>query len=112
MVEVLVALCVFSFFVASTGQFFRAFHAMRARERVAAMALVAATDYVEMAVAKPPRCLDTNFVVAPEQNVILSVGQTVLPGRVGMLWLSVEATSVPVSLLPGPVRLRRLVYCR
>jgi hypothetical protein len=40
------------------------------------------------------------------------VGQTVLPGRVGMLWLSVEATSVPVSLLPGPVRLRRLVYCR
>lgn len=76
------------------------------------MALVAATDYVEMAVAKPPRCLDTNFVVAPEQNVILSVGQTVLPGRVGMLWLSVEVTSVPVSLLPGPVRLRRLVYCR
>ena len=112
MVEVLVALCVFSFFVVSTGHFFRAFHSLRARERASVMALVAATDYVEKAVVEPPRCIDTSFVVAREQNVMLSVGQTVLPGRAGLLWLSVEPVAAPAATLSGPVRLGRLVYCR
>jgi hypothetical protein len=112
LVEVLVAMCVLSIFATSTGYFFRVFGEMRVRERTAVFAFVSATEYVERAVAKPPPCRDTSFTLLVTRDVSLFVGQTVLPGRADMLWLSVEPVTAPAVMPSGPVRLRRLVYCR
>lgn len=112
LVEVLVAMCVLSVFAMSTGYFFRVFGEMRVRERTAVSAFVSATEYVEKAVAEPPPCRDTNFTLLVSRDVSLFVGQTVLPGRAGLLWLSVEPVIAPPVMPSGPVRLGRLVYCR
>lgn len=112
LVEVLVALCVFSFFVASSGLFFRAFNAMRVRERLTVEAHALAMEYVERALSVPPLCRDTNFTLLVTRDVSLFVGQTMLPGKAEMLWLSVEPVSARSATLSGPVRLGRLVYCR
>lgn len=105
-------MCVLSVFAMSTGYFFRVFGEMRVRERTAVSAFVSATEYVENAVAEPPLCRDTSFTLLVSRDVSLFVGQTVLPGRAGLLWLSVEPVITPPVMQPGPVRLGRLVYCR
>lgn len=112
LVEVLVAMCVLSIFATSTGYFFRVFGEMRTRERTAVLAFVSATEYVEKAVTEPPPCRDTNFTLLVTRDVSLSVGQTLLPGRAEMLWLSVEPVTAPPVMMSGPIRLGRLVYCR
>lgn len=112
LVEVLVALCVFSFVVTSTGYFFRAFNGMRARERLTVESHALAMEYVEQTLLAPPPCLDTNFTLLVTRDISLFVGQTMLPGKAEMLWLSVEPVSARSATLSGPVRLGRLVYCR
>lgn len=111
LVEVLVALAVLGIGAVASGYYYEAFSAMRKRERETALAVIAATDYIEKAIARPMACFDTSFSLNMGRNISLSVSMETAYGIARLARLEV----VPVVgdyRRALPVKFRRIVFCK